>query len=82
MSGMNVVGDLFGRRQMFLPQVSSRPRVMKSGRSPSLCRSWRPQAHPAAGNQRRPYSPGHRQGDVAASARTSSGVVPQCNSYE
>ena len=32
MAGMNVVGDLFGAGQMFLPQVVKSARVMKSGR--------------------------------------------------
>lgn len=30
MSGMNVVGDLFGAGKMFLPQVCSRPLLMLS----------------------------------------------------
>ena len=34
MDGMNVVGDLFGSGQMFLPQVVKSARVMKQAVAP------------------------------------------------
>jgi 5-methyltetrahydrofolate--homocysteine methyltransferase len=55
MSGMNVVGDLFGAGKMFLPQVVKSARVMKSGRSPTSSPTWRKRRRrPACRSRRRP----------------------------
>jgi len=80
MDGMNVVGDLFGSGQMFLPQVVKSARVMKKAvgwLEPLM------QAH----NLTRKKSQGRiilatAKGDVHDIGKNIVGVVLQCNGYE
>ena len=80
MDGMNVVGDLFGSGQMFLPQVVKSARVMKKAvgwLEPLM------QAH----NLTRKKNQGRivlatAKGDVHDIGKNIVGVVLQCNGYE
>ncbi|MFQ5534901.1 MAG: methionine synthase [Sphingomonadales bacterium] len=82
MDGMNVVGDLFGSGQMFLPQVVKSARVMKQAVThlvPFL------EADKAANGI--PHSNGKIllatvKGDVHDIGKNIVGVVLQCNNYE
>ncbi|HEX2217237.1 MAG TPA: methionine synthase, partial [Gemmatimonadales bacterium] len=82
MTGMNVVGDLFGAGKMFLPQVVKSARVMK-----------RAVAHliPYIEAERDPSAAAHSngkvllatvKGDVHDIGKNIVGVVLQCNNYE
>ncbi len=81
MTGMNVVGDLFGAGKMFLPQVVKSARVMKKAVAhlvPFL------EAERASGA---PRSSGRIvlatvKGDVHDIGKNIVGVVLQCNNYE
>ena len=82
MDGMNVVGDLFGSGQMFLPQVVKSARVMKKAvayLTPYL------EKEKAANNDSRPKGKivmATVKGDVHDIGKNIVGVVLQCNSYE
>jgi 5-methyltetrahydrofolate--homocysteine methyltransferase len=82
MTGMNIVGDLFGAGKMFLPQVVKSARVMK-----------RAVAHliPYIEAERDPSAAAHSngkvllatvKGDVHDIGKNIVGVVLQCNNYE
>jgi len=82
MDGMNVVGDLFGSGQMFLPQVVKSARVMKKAVGhlvPFI------EAGMEAGAERRSNGRivmGTVKGDVHDIGKNIVGVVLQCNGYE
>ncbi|HEY5347694.1 MAG TPA: vitamin B12 dependent-methionine synthase activation domain-containing protein, partial [Rhizomicrobium sp.] len=82
MSGMNVVGDLFGSGKMFLPQVVKSARVMKKAVAYLL------PFMEAAKDQGEAKEPAGRivmatvKGDVHDIGKNIVGVVLQCNGYE
>jgi 5-methyltetrahydrofolate--homocysteine methyltransferase len=82
MSGMNVVGDLFGAGKMFLPQVVKSARVMKKAVAhlfPYM------EAEQAKNNTREPAGRivmATVKGDVHDIGKNIVGVVLQCNGYE
>ena len=84
MSGMNVVGDLFGAGKMFLPQVVKSARVMKQAVAylqPYLEEEKRVSGlddKPAAGK----ILMATVKGDVHDIGKNIVGVVLQCNNYE
>jgi len=80
MDGMNVVGDLFGSGQMFLPQVVKSARVMKKSVA------WL-EPLMAAQKSRSRKSQGRivlatAKGDVHDIGKNIAGVVLQCNGFE
>lgn len=79
MSGMNVVGDLFGAGKMFLPQVVKSARVMKQAVAylePFI------QASKQAGTSNGKILLATVKGDVHDIGKNIVGVVLQCNNYE
>ena len=83
MDGMNVVGDLFGRGKMFLPQVVKSARVMKQA-VPVWYRIWRTK-NASVGS--RAAARGHVvmatvKGDVHDIGKNIVGVVLRCNNFE
>ncbi|OAT77584.1 methionine synthase [Mangrovibacter phragmitis] len=79
MSGMNVVGDLFGEGKMFLPQVVKSARVMKQAVAylePFI------QASKQAGTTNGKIVLATVKGDVHDIGKNIVGVVLQCNNYE
>src|SRR3546814_20563659 len=82
MDGMNVVGDLFGSGQMFLPQVVKSARVMKQAVAYLL------PFIEAEKEQKRDNRPKGKilmatvKGDVHDIGKNIVGVVLQCNNYE
>ena len=79
MSGMNVVGDLFGEGKMFLPQVVKSARVMKQAVAylePYI------EASKAAGRSNGKIVLATVKGDVHDIGKNIVGVVLQCNNYE
>ncbi|ESQ93556.1 5-methyltetrahydrofolate--homocysteine methyltransferase [Asticcacaulis sp. AC460] len=86
MSGMNVVGDLFGSGKMFLPQVVKSARVMKQSVAYLMpYMEAEKEAHVAAGGA---YQAAGKilmatvKGDVHDIGKNIVGVVLQCNNYE
>ena len=84
MSGMNVVGDLFGDGKMFLPQVVKSARVMKKAVATLLPFIEQEKASGASGENR---SAGKIliatvKGDVHDIGKNIVGVVLGCNNYE
>jgi 5-methyltetrahydrofolate--homocysteine methyltransferase len=80
MSGMNVVGDLFGAGKMFLPQVVKSARVMKQAVAYLL-----PFMEAEAGQVRKSAGKilmATVKGDVHDIGKNIVGVVLQCNDYE
>lgn len=82
MAGMNVVGDLFGSGQMFLPQVVKSARVMKQSVAYLL-----PFIEAGKVDGEGPSSNGKIlmatvKGDVHDIGKNIVGVVLQCNNYE
>ena len=82
MDGMNVVGDLFGSGQMFLPQVVKSARVMKKGVARLV-----PYIEAEQGDSEAPRSNGKVilatvKGDVHDIGKNIVGVVLRCNNYE
>ncbi|MFK7867465.1 MAG: methionine synthase [Alphaproteobacteria bacterium] len=80
MAGMNVVGDLFGSGQMFLPQVVKSARVMKQAVAVLL-----PYLEAEKSESMRPKGKivmATVKGDVHDIGKNIVGVVLQCNSYE
>ncbi len=79
LSGMNVVGDLFGAGKMFLPQVIRSARVMKKAVAVL-------EPHLAAGSQQRRTAGSVLlatvKGDVHDIGKNIVGVVLGCNNYE
>ncbi|MEN4879446.1 methionine synthase [Pantoea agglomerans] len=79
MSGMNVVGDLFGEGKMFLPQVVKSARVMKLAVAylePFI------EASKEAGRSNGKIVLATVKGDVHDIGKNIVGVVLQCNNYE
>lgn len=79
MSGMNVVGDLFGEGKMFLPQVVKSARVMKQAVAylePFI------EASREAGRSNGKIVLATVKGDVHDIGKNIVGVVLQCNNYE
>ncbi len=93
MSGMNVVGDLFGAGKMFLPQVVKSARVMKKAVA-YLIPYIEAEKSSGSGSQATPGQPGDAaqakgrilmatvKGDVHDIGKNIVGVVLQCNNYE
>jgi 5-methyltetrahydrofolate--homocysteine methyltransferase len=80
MEGMNVVGDLFGSGQMFLPQVVKSARVMKKAVA-----YLEPFFEAADGEKRQAHGivvMATVKGDVHDIGKNIVGVVLQCNNYE
>ena len=83
MDGMNVVGDLFGKGQMFLPQVVKSARVMKKAVAwllPHL--EAEKAANPDAARAKGRILLATVKGDVHDIGKNIVGVVLQCNNYE
>ena len=80
MSGMNVVGDLFGAGKMFLPQVVKSARVMKKAVAYLLPYMELEMGGAAQTNGR--ILMATVKGDVHDIGKNIVGVVLQCNSYE
>ncbi|OAT27826.1 5-methyltetrahydrofolate--homocysteine methyltransferase [Buttiauxella brennerae ATCC 51605] len=79
MSGMNVVGDLFGEGKMFLPQVVKSARVMKQAVAylePYI------EASKEKGSTNGKIVLATVKGDVHDIGKNIVGVVLQCNNYE
>ncbi|MEG3620217.1 methionine synthase [Magnetovibrio sp. PR-2] len=79
MDGMNVVGDLFGTGQMFLPQVVKSARVMKQGVAHLL--PYIEQGK-AAGSSKGKILMATVKGDVHDIGKNIVGVVLQCNNFD
>jgi 5-methyltetrahydrofolate--homocysteine methyltransferase len=82
MDGMNIVGDLFGSGQMFLPQVVKSARVMKQAVAHLLPYI---EAEKAKNKDSRPKGKilmATVKGDVHDIGKNIVGVVLQCNNYE
>ncbi|MCF6363928.1 MAG: methionine synthase, partial [Gammaproteobacteria bacterium] len=80
MSGMNVVGDLFGEGKMFLPQVVKSARVMKKAVAHLLpfIEAGKEEGARAAGR----ILMATVKGDVHDIGKNIVGVVLQCNNFE
>ena len=79
MSGMNVVGDLFGAGKMFLPQVVKSARVMK--RAVAYLQPYI-EKEKTAGQSNGKIVMATVKGDVHDIGKNIVGVVLQCNNYE
>ena len=82
MSGMRVVGDLFGAGQMFLPQVVKSARVMKKAVACLLPYFEEEQARSKVKSQRSKVLLATVKGDVHDIGKNIVGVVLSCNNYE
>jgi 5-methyltetrahydrofolate--homocysteine methyltransferase len=84
MSGMNVVGDLFGAGKMFLPQVVKSARVMKQ--AVAYLQPYLEAEKKASGLDLKPSAGkvimATVKGDVHDIGKNIVGVVLQCNNYE
>ncbi|MEE9317534.1 MAG: methionine synthase, partial [Rhodospirillales bacterium] len=80
MDGMNVVGDLFGSGQMFLPQVVKSARVMKQAVAYLL--PYLEAEKDAKTRTRGKIVMATVKGDVHDIGKNIVGVVLQCNNYE
>jgi 5-methyltetrahydrofolate--homocysteine methyltransferase len=84
MSGMNVVGDLFGAGKMFLPQVVKSARVMKQ--AVAYLQPYLEAEKRASGLAEKPAAGkilmATVKGDVHDIGKNIVGVVLQCNNYE
>lgn len=83
MSGMNVVGDLFGAGKMFLPQVVKSARVMK--KSVSYLTPFLEEEKRLSGNVGKPAAKillATVKGDVHDIGKNIVGVVLACNNYD
>jgi 5-methyltetrahydrofolate--homocysteine methyltransferase len=79
MKGMNIVGELFGSGQMFLPQVVKSARVMKAAvavLTPYL------EKEKAAGHTKGKILLATVKGDVHDIGKNIVGVVLECNNYQ
>ena len=81
MDGMNVVGDLFGSGQMFLPQVVKSARVMKQAVA-YLIPFLEAEKDTAARRSKGKIVTATVKGDVHDIGKNIVGVVLQCNNYE
>jgi 5-methyltetrahydrofolate--homocysteine methyltransferase len=82
MSGMNVVGDLFGSGKMFLPQVVKSARVMKKAVAHLLPFMEAEQAKNQTKEPAGKIVMATVKGDVHDIGKNIVGVVLQCNGYE
>ena len=83
MSGMNVVGDLFGAGKMFLPQVVKSARVMK--KSVAYLTPYLEEEKRLSGNVGKPAAKillATVKGDVHDIGKNIVGVVLACNNYD
>ena len=80
MSGMNVVGDLFGSGKMFLPQVVKSARVMKQAVAYLL--PFMQDAADGKVKQKPKVLMATVKGDVHDIGKNIVGVILQCNGYE
>jgi 5-methyltetrahydrofolate--homocysteine methyltransferase len=84
MTGMNVVGDLFGAGKMFLPQVVKSARVMKQ--AVAYLQPYLEAEKKASGLAEKPAAGkilmATVKGDVHDIGKNIVGVVLQCNNYE
>ncbi|MDH4981542.1 methionine synthase [Hyphomicrobium sp. D-2] len=84
MTGMNVVGDLFGAGKMFLPQVVKSARVMKQ--AVAYLQPFLEEEKRASGVDQMPAAGkivmATVKGDVHDIGKNIVGVVLQCNNYE
>src|SRR5437016_7912296 len=81
MSGMNVVGDLFGSGKMFLPQVVKSARVMKKAVAQLIPYMEEEKAGGGAASQGKVLL-ATVKGDVHDIGKNIVGVVLACNNYE
>lgn len=82
MDGMNVVGDLFGSGQMFLPQVVKSARVMKQAVAYLLPFIEEEKVEGDASSSNGKILMATVKGDVHDIGKNIVGVVLQCNNYE
>jgi len=82
MSGMNVVGDLFGAGKMFLPQVVKSARVMKKAVAHLIPFIEAEKAANADTRSKGKLVLATVKGDVHDIGKNIVGVVLQCNNYE
>ena len=80
MDGMNVVGDLFGSGQMFLPQVVKSARVMK--KSVAHLQPYIEEEKEEGSNAKGRIVMATVKGDVHDIGKNIVGVVLQCNNFE
>ena len=80
MDGMNVVGDLFGSGQMFLPQVVKSARVMKQ--SVSILLPYMENEEVGEKKRKGKILLATVKGDVHDIGKNIVGVVLQCNNFE
>jgi 5-methyltetrahydrofolate--homocysteine methyltransferase len=81
MSGMSVVGDLFGQGKMFLPQVVKSARVMKKAVAHLVPFIEVAQARDGASSKNGKIVIATVKGDVHDIGKNIVGVVLQCNNY-
>ena len=82
MSGMNIVGDLFGAGKMFLPQVVKSARVMKRAVAHLIPYIEAEKAANADSRAKGKIVMATVKGDVHDIGKNIVGVVMQCNNYE
>ncbi|HIF09303.1 MAG TPA: methionine synthase [Sneathiellales bacterium] len=82
MDGMNVVGDLFGSGQMFLPQVVKSARVMKKAVAHLLPFIDAEKADTGQSSSKGKILLATVKGDVHDIGKNIVGVVLQCNNFE
>ncbi|MEM9368437.1 MAG: vitamin B12 dependent-methionine synthase activation domain-containing protein, partial [Planctomycetota bacterium] len=84
MSGMQVVGDLFGEGKMFLPQVVKSARVMKKAVAylEPFMEEEKREAGLEGASQRGTFLIATVKGDVHDIGKNIVGVVLQCNNYK
>ena len=82
MAGMNVVGDLFGSGQMFLPQVVKSARVMKQSVAYLLPFIEEEKDDSTVSSSNGKILMATVKGDVHDIGKNIVGVVLQCNNYE
>jgi 5-methyltetrahydrofolate--homocysteine methyltransferase len=81
MSGMNIVGDLFGAGKMFLPQVVKSARVMKKAVA-ELIPYMEDEKDAGSASKAGKILMATVKGDVHDIGKNIVGVVLQCNNYE
>jgi 5-methyltetrahydrofolate--homocysteine methyltransferase len=82
MSGMNIVGDLFGSGKMFLPQVVKSARVMKQAVAHLMPFMEQEKDGRQHGGSNGKIVMATVKGDVHVIGKNIVGVVLQCNNYE
>ena len=82
MDGMNIVGDLFGAGQMFLPQVVKSARVMKQAVAHLIPFIEAEKARAGGGGPKGRVVMATVKGDVHDIGKNIVGVILQCNNFE